>query len=472
MNVKYYCYFHRACMQIRLIARVLLKGQPYPYKKLFVSFNDDDFEKGYYKYSSLFEGHYVNDILVSNKLEKSSVFPVENLLADKTGFNILCHSYLSKDKFRDSFCKDQKEASEFWKLFLKTSKIPNGYKYGGLLYGGFIKEYQEWCLPSWIWTNAAIVRYYCSTNNINEALEIGELLLKYQHRSGGWIVRNDYGVHHVKPLLAPNDSAYIANNACLEIYKHTGDNRFLKAAKKCADWIMINKRDDGLVFFGFDTVTGQWEKNHNIVDIGFTAALFAELYQLTKKTEYLEYLQSFSKAYIKAFYDKNKKRFCSSIGLNDVQRGIGFARGQAWALEGLISTYKLLKSDIIAETVNATVSSLLSKQNVDGSWPRELDKPKLGSDCKGTSVIARSILRWTETMAPDYTAYEKAMQAVKNSMEWCSTHTLRNGEGAGGIYSFCYEGAIVHHPYTSTAFVYGSSYALEIYELLNKEKKK
>ena len=35
-------------------------------------------------------------------------------------------------------------------------------------------------------------------------------------------------------------------------------------------------------------------------------------------------------------------------------------------------------------------------------------------------------------------------------------------EAEGGIFSYCMEGAVVHHLYTSTAFVYSSAYAIEM----------
>lgn len=79
-----------------------------------------------------------------------------------------------------------------------------------ILYAGYIAECNEWCLPSWIWTNAATIRMYCTTNNLLEAKALADRLAEKQQDCGGWIVRNDYDKHGAIPMLAPNDSAYIA----------------------------------------------------------------------------------------------------------------------------------------------------------------------------------------------------------------------------------------------------------------------
>lgn len=59
---------------------------------------------------------------------------------------------------------------------------------------------------------------------------------------------------------------------------------------------------------------------------------------------------------------------------------------------------------------------------------------------------------------------ECTMPDILKSIE----HTAVYGEAAGGIFSYTIEGATVHHMYTSTAFVYGSSYVLEVYNGLQE----
>ena len=71
---------------------------------------------------------------------------------------------------------------------------------------------------------------YCNNGNIIKALQITDLLMKQQLECGGWIVRNDYTKEGAIPTLAPNDSAYIANNAFIEVYKATNKIEYLEAS--------------------------------------------------------------------------------------------------------------------------------------------------------------------------------------------------------------------------------------------------
>ena len=62
------------------------------------------------------------------------------------------------------------EASTLWNSFIQSAEIPSGLEHAGTLYAGYIGESQERCLPSWIWTNAATVRAYCTSSLIEKAL--------------------------------------------------------------------------------------------------------------------------------------------------------------------------------------------------------------------------------------------------------------------------------------------------------------
>ena len=463
MKTYIYCLMYLIYTFIKQLAKLVLRGERIAPKKTFLSFSKEDFDNRHLlkKIQKVKHG-YINDIQMNQDISMNMVFPVENFTTCNDLKKYFRSSYEKRRKLKVTYCRDLSCASSLWLEFLSASKIPSGYKYSGLSYAGYIGEFQEWCLPSWLWINASIVRYYCSDGHLDKALEIGELLLKYQLNTGGWIVRNDYGQSNIKPLLAPNDSAYIANNACLSLYKATGIRKYLKAAIKCADWIIETSRPDGLVYFGYDNFSKKWEKNNNIVDIGFTAGLFAELYAINKEKKYYTFLYNFTRIYIDLFYNNFKKSFWSAIGLNDTPRGIGFARGQAWALEGLIPAYSILEDKEIEIVINCTIKTLISTQNKDGSWPRELDKPGLGADCKGTPVIASALYMWMKHYNSSEELQKTMLVAITKALAWCVLHTVKNGYGRGGIFAFCYEGAIVHHPYTSTAFVYSSAYALEL----------
>lgn len=463
------CNCFRLYSNLRQFARKVIKGSGNEnIDNWFISFKDSDFDDEELVLNNCSnQSGFINETNIADTIRKGEVYPVENFITNECLRNQFTGSFRSKARIKHEYCKDVNEASSYWPVFIEQARIPAGYRNGGLLYTGFIKEYQEWCLPSWVWTNASSIRYYCSTGQIEKARNLGNLLLSLQDSSGGWIVRYDFSQREVKPLLAPNDSAYIANNAFISLYKATKEQKYLDSAVRCADWIIDTARYDGMVYFGYDTLKRKWERDHNIVDVGFTAGLFAELYSITKEDKYLSYLRTFTATYIRLFYDSDKKWFFSSLCEDDKARGAGFSRGQAWALEGLIPAYTVLQDERIKFIIEDTIASVISKQSPDGSWANDTKMPSLGADCKGTPIIAYSLQKWLLLNPRIPTGMSTSIRSsVEKAMNWCALHTIKNGIGAGGIYSYCYVGAIVHHHCTSTAFVYSSAYALELQKML------
>jgi len=352
-------------------------------------------------------------------------------------------------------------ATNFWHRFIEHSLISKGNEHAGLLHAGYIADISSWCLSSWIWTNAAVIRAYCLNGQVEKAQVLAEKLAGLHLECGGWIVRNDYGKEGPIPMLAPNDSAYIANNAFISLYEKTNDGRYLNIAQRCADWIIDTARPDGMVLVGYNVKHKKWESG-NIVDTGFTAALFANLYKITGTDKYKDFLARFVNKYIELFFIPSRNGFATSLTNSDKQIGGMFSRGQAWALEGLIPAYKVLKSEKIREILYKTVDTLLRNQLKNGAWAYNLSKPLLGEDCKGVPVIAKNLMDLNE-LFPD----ERILGAATAALSWCIKHTASEGPAEGGIFSFNMEGAIVYHHYTTTAFVYSSAYAIELFNKLN-----
>ena len=399
-------------------------------------------------------------IFFDSEMPDANLFPVENYLSDKET------AYNKKISFTACDTVGRKGvplnvAPDLWKDFIEGSRIPEGYRYAGFSYGGYIGDFHSWCLPSWIWTNAALVRYYMGIGQVDSAVKLGELFLKEQNQDGSWLVRYDYSNIGVIEIDAPNDSAYIANQAMLTLYEGIGDEKYLKAAEKCAAWIISTARSDGLVWFGKDHKNGEWITNRNIVDIGFTAGLFARLYTITNKSEYLDFVSKFTDKYVDVFFNEDAGMFCTGINAVDKQLGGFFARGQAWALEGLIPAYELLKDERLKNVINRTIENVIAHQSVAGGWPYNFGRHWMGIDCKGTTVIAYDLMQWQHYHEP-----EKIHNSVRKALQWAAKNTLADSsEARGVIFCFSYEGAVVHHMNTETAFVYGSSYALEAYDM-------
>lgn len=345
-----------------------------------------------------------------------------------------------------------------WLKFIKNSKVEGEV----IHYAGYSEDLRQWSLPSWVWTNAAIVRCMSRIDS-DYALELADALIHRQQECGGWIVRNDYDKTGAIPVLAPNDSAYIANNAMLEAYFLTADSQYLEAAQRCANWIIETARPDGIVYVGYNSRDEFWEKSCVIVDVGFTAGLFARLYQITHEDKYRVFLERFVNRYVDLFFNKRESAFCTSVNANDDGQGGFFGRGQAWALEGLIPAYKVLEDRSIASVIEATVANIMRNQSSDGGWPYNFAQPLMGQDCKGVALLARSLADWYEI-----SGNEECRKSAELALRWCERHTSFRGDGIGGIYSYTIEGGIVKNLYSSCAFVYASAYALELRTQIEK----
>lgn len=460
-------YFYAGvCFAHRLVTK-LLRRQRQPNNIRFVDVNKSDVSKdGFVLYQGLEKSD--NSKRDQCLIKADELYPVENPVPLGTN-NHLQTSFEKAGWISDSYQITRSNLSpvDLWRKFIDNSEIPIGYKNSGLRYAGYIKSGRNsWCLPSWIWTNAAIVRYLCAADDLKSAALIGDTLLLKQEKEGGWIVRSDYATADEIPVIAPNDSAYIANNACLTLYKKTRDEKYLASAKRCADWIINTARPDGLVWTGYNKKTDRWLTEHVIVDTGFTAGLFAHLWTITGESHYYEFLERFVRRYIYIFFDSKRNGFATSVDSSNRKGGGRFGRGQAWALEGLIPAYRVLQNEDLKEVIQLNVENLLSHQLPNGGWAYNLDRKYYGEDCKGVPVIAKALLDWNE-VSPD----ERLIKSAQRALDWCKIHTSLSGESEGGIFSYNLEGAVVHNLYTKTAFVYSSAYALEIQEIINSNGK-
>lgn len=411
--------------------------------------------------SNVVDYQYINDDVVSHvgeiKLQKNELFPTENVISNGIKPRSIMNKKANVSQIENSI---QTSYHSLLKRFIVNSRIPNGWRYEGLHFAGYILDKKRWCLPSWVWTNAAIVRYYIQTGDIENAVDLADRLLNLQLDSGGWIVRWDFKNPNkgVSPIIAPNDSAYIARNALLTVYEITQEKKYLAGAIKCAEWIMENGHSNNLILIGYDIDERKWLKEYNIVDIGFTADFFCKLYELTNQKKHIEFAKSFLKRYLEVFY-LGKGNFTTSVNSTGRKLGGIFARGQAWALEGLIPYYEITLAPEIEKVIYDTVSNLINSQSSNGAWLYNLRKSlrgwASGYDCKGTPVIAHAINRCSKLNLVDDSLAKKT---IDKSIKWCKKNTSKKGEAAGGIFSYNFEGAIVHSHYTSTAFVYANAY--------------
>lgn len=357
------------------------------------------------------------------------------------------------------------DSVDAWETLIESSIVPTGWKNSNLHNTAYSLKDKQLKLSSWIWTSAAICRYYYSKNDLENVIRICNAFLQRQLPSGGWIVRTDIIKGNPTEILAPNDSAYIAANALVNGYRLTSDIKYLQAAENCANWIIKTCKNDGMVYIGFDITNNSWLKEVNIVDTGFTAVLFVELYKLTSNKVYYDFVIQFAESYLNYFYDPKIGYMYSSTDSNNVGFGGYFTRGQAWALEGLISIFSITKNIRYYNIIETIIDQLSKSQLKDGSWPYNLSRPFYGIDNKAVSVIANSILTWTTL-----TKNMKYLNCAIKAHNWCKKSTVLKLNGFGYIIDYSLEGAISYDLYSKVGMTYSTSYALEN-EILIKELK-
>lgn len=384
-------------------------------------------------------------------------FPVENAVLGP--FND------RKASFQRNGIKSRTTATfkfDLWLHFIKNSRIPEGYFYSGLYYGGYILDgHRGWCLPSWVWTNGAIVRLYSRLGKKEMVAELADKFVKLQLDNGGWLVRLDYNLDDIVPVCAPNDSAYIAASVMLEAHELLGSKVYLNSALRCAEWVIETSLKNGLVSTAYDMKKRRWTSGNIIVDVGFTAVLFSKLILAGHDStgKFKNFLDKFIAQYILCFFDSKTRLFHTSVNSQYKGEGGYFSRGQAWALEGLISAYLVSPTKELKMVIESTVMKLLELQCKGGAWHYNLSKKYLGLDCKGAPVIAKSLITWYN-INPDV----RILDSAKRALDWCKKNTsLNEDRSLGGIFAYSMEGAIVHNLYSNATMVYTSAYAYECY---------
>jgi len=347
-------------------------------------------------------------------------------------------------------------------------------EFRGTFYPCFDNTNATYRLNSWIWCSAIVVEALFDEMNMHiefqsKAYEIaksvGDVLLDRWDRdnksaAGGVVIRWDISPSSpigIVPWRAPNDIAFIGAYAFLPLYHATLDKKYLHAALEMGRWILENGfLPNGHLFAGYRDDLSHWDRSWLYVDSGYTSKLFARLYLATNDIFWKNAAIQFIDWYIENFYSKSgffkwvwPWRFWNS------GKKI-FTRGQAWALDGVLSAYQISGDKKYLEIARQVAFTLLKYQNDDGSWPYILTRHSSGPCNKGTPILAYHLLRIYELTGEDFFG-----DSARKAIQWCENNQclieIQHFE-YGGIFSKNEEGSIVGQANVSTAFLYASAY--------------
>lgn len=359
-----------------------------------------------------------------------------------------------------------------WMFLQRARNSFKSSRFHGTFFTAYALDDHAFHLNSWIWCSAVVTKALIEEHQrrgdrhwLDWAEQTGQALTRFQRtegeEAGGIMVRWDFWSDSpigIVPWLAPNDSAIIGSYALLPLYQATGDVKYLNAAIKIGEWIRRRgMTEDGQLYVGYRADLGIWDKSWLYVDAGFTGTLFEGLYLITDEARWKEALKLFIDDFIQRFWCEEGCFYRTWYAAREMDRNI-FARGQGWALDGLISAYRVLKQGKYLQKIVACADYLVEHQNANGSWNYMLNIEDSGECNKGTPVIAYHLLRLSE-LIPEATRY---VSSARKALEWCEEHQYRGPDqfAVGGIHARNVEGCIVAFPNTDTIFTYGVAYYL------------
>ncbi|WP_158307638.1 glycoside hydrolase family 88 protein [Haloarcula hispanica] len=346
-------------------------------------------------------------------------------------------------------------------FILDSQNEKKGSQFQDTFHGCYDYHSNRYMLSSWIWCSGLAIRALVSewdrtsrSAYRKSAIRCGKKLLQLQHDNGAFTVRWDFPRNSptgIQKWEAPNDSAFIAANGLLPLYRVTGESRYLDGAKDVAAWILDEgMRSNGQLGIGR---SNEWDFSWLYVDAGFTTDLFYRLYEIDGEERWRDACERFVKWFVDNLYDGNGsfKKTWYADGEDDRS---SYTRGQGWALDGLISAYQLLHNDQLRDIIEEVAMWVVDRQCDNGSWLYATDNSHNGEDNKATPLLAYELLR-AEKVLDDATF----LPTVRTAIQWCedAQHYSDRG-GYGGIRAWNIEGTIVGNRNTTTAFLYGNAY--------------
>jgi len=356
--------------------------------------------------------------------------------------------------------------------------------YGGL-YLFYDLEAQTYRRPDWIWTYGPAIKLLLDAAKIPEmatafgyerlvaaARLIAEASLRFQLRDtahvayGLTMCRYDPKLFYdggFSGYLSPADSHFLAGWGWMPYYRATGDKRFLEATVLQSHQIDGLLDDDGIVEQDFVTGAGQW-KNWTMDESAFGMVGFAELFAVSGDSIY----QQMGKRYLDGIihvleggdglwyrnWHRNQAGRADDGWPAGAPRGQPVlmkdgqtARGNGWAMMGLLDAHRLLPADsIYLRKALKLAENMLACQLDNGAWPYTLYDPvsKVGISEKATALWSLLFYRLF-----GYSGDQRHREAAERALKWCMANRedAQDSQASGGIAGDTWASGIVYRNY-------------------------
>lgn len=302
---------------------------------------------------------------------------------------------------------------------------------------------------------------------LRDAWGIGNTSLRFQvynkeHVTDGFGTFRD-DVRAAEPgmleyITCGSDSNYLSGWGWMPLYQATGDGRYLSGAQKlaAATGRMLDTFD--LPPQDYASLEADWTA-HTLDESGFGTEGLAELYA-EEPTEEL-------KALIKTYIDAHIAKLERSDGMWDrawlrreqrAEKLIYHTRAAAWAMEGLLSSAKVLPEGAYLSKAVRLAEHMLKNQQPDGHWNyryNEKDATVAGVSDKGTAV-------WSILMSRlyDFTGETRYLEASRKALAWClkNLYTGEDELARGAVEATSPQSAVIYRRWFPITCVYATAF--------------
>jgi len=163
----------------------------------------------------------------------------------------------------------------------------------------------------------------------------------------------------------------------LEIYRQTGEARYLEVGKALADRQWATPTDDGITS----------EARYWVDDIYMISAVQVQAYRATKDPVYLDHAATTVAAYLDKLQQPN------GLFFHAADSPFYWARGNGWYAAGMAELWSELpkshpKHARILKGYQTMMASLLQYQSPEGLWRQLIDRPESCLETSGTGMFA------------------------------------------------------------------------------------
>lgn len=374
---------------------------------------------------------------------------------------------------------------------------PDSPTYGGLnlFYDYDAKTYRR---THWIWSSGPSIKLLLDTaNNVPEitqniakehlkevADQIGSTSQKFQVKdpenpvhgivTSRWKEMGKDLKQHAgfEEYYSIEDGLFMVAWGWMPLYRETGNAKYLEDAK-----IMVQSAQkllDTFEIIPMDYIVSEkkW-KDFTISEAGFGSEGICEVYLETKDETIKATGELFTDRLLTKFQQEDGLWACKvNFSPEKIIPSQKHTRGQGWAMEGLISSYNMIKNSKYKKLAERMATVLMDYQHNEGYWTYNFDKPvsEVGISEKGTALWSLLFYRLYEI-----TKNPKHLEAARKALIWCmdNQYTGADVEGQGGVIGVTFQSGVTYRNWFPLACSYTSGFfGLAILEELKLQNNK